>query len=122
MWEFTAITQIVGNNTNTLRFQYLPDGKHKDLAGEQVRNGNELIEWIQNGHEEIPPRPFWNNFVSEMEQGGIIDAFITGMLPFNITRDSSDSFIDLGASMLSGGMTFDINSMEDATGEDELPF
>lgn len=72
----------------SVEFVYLPNGQHR-LSGESA-SGDELIRIIQNNSEweykptydrqgrEIMPRPFWNNFVEEMKDGILMDAFEYG--------------------------------------------
>lgn len=69
-------------------FVYLPNGQHR-LYGESA-SGDDLIRIIQNNSgwefkpsydrqgREIMPRPFWNNFVEEMKDGILMDAFEYG--------------------------------------------
>lgn len=77
--------------TDCLDFTYTPTGKHKVQKWSSEKDGDEIIRIIQmnsgwdyppdedeNGRT-IMPRPFWDNFVDEQAQHGIIDAFIAGM-------------------------------------------
>lgn len=62
-------------------FEYLPTGQHQKKYW-SIRNGDDLIEWIQKEQGDIKPRPFWNNFVEEAKNGSIINSFVDGMKPF----------------------------------------
>jgi len=63
----------------TLRFEYSPSGAYVPDAL-HTRDGDELIEAIQTGElmGDPPPRPFWNNFVKDMESGGFFNGFSAG--------------------------------------------
>ena len=75
----------------SMRFSYEPTGEHAMIDDEYSVDGDALINVIQKNFgwrfrprfdrqgRAIMPRPFWNNFVEEMENGGIMDAFIRGM-------------------------------------------
>lgn len=114
-------TAVMGTD---LAFDYAPTGEHRDIPIDEARHGNALIEWIQARHGEIPERPFWNNFVYEMEKGGIVNSFIKGMQPFNVIKTADDDNINLENSYLAGNIQFDLadSSMVDVTDTDELPF
>lgn len=77
-------------NKNAIGFEYTPNGNHPMLNRNMTLNGDDLINRIQykNKHkgfggryqwvgadglrqEIIPKRPFWNNFVSEVEVDGM---------------------------------------------------
>ena len=73
----------------SLTFSYNPQG-NRYWPGHNA-DGDDLIEIIQTNSgwhfkpskdtrgRKIMPRPFWNNFVDEQENSGIINAFIAGM-------------------------------------------
>lgn len=65
---------------NTLWFAFTPSGAYEPPIW-NTRSGDELIESIQTGElaGDPPPRPFWNRFVDDMEDHGIINAFVSGM-------------------------------------------
>lgn len=116
----------------TLQFEYKPSGKPTGTLGQTqnwsdklenwlkqfnktattpifspAHEGNDLIVWAQKRHEigkyEIPARPFWNNFVEEQKNSGIIDAFVVGMLPnYEIIKENgeNDVVFDSGESLL----------------------
>lgn len=75
-------------NGETVLFEYLPSGEH-GLTGESA-SGDDLIRIIQNDRgwefpptydrqgRKIMPRPFWNNFVREIQDGLAMDAFEYG--------------------------------------------
>ncbi len=73
-----------------LYFDYSPTGEHQNDAWHD-RDGDELIAWIQQGSGEIPPRPFWNNFLEEQKNGGIIGSFIGGMGEIPVIEEGGDS-------------------------------
>lgn len=71
---------------NTLIFGYVPTGEHS-LYEEEIDN-DDLIRVIELGKgyqwfvgkRKIPPRPFWDNFVTEMIQGKQAEiSFVGGM-------------------------------------------
>lgn len=116
----------------TLQFEYTPQGlpmgklrdslnwsedleeylKSQHKTGEtpffaNARNGDDLIVWGQTAHyigtAHIPARPFWNYFVEEQKNGGIIDAFVVGMLPnYEVIKENgeNDVVFDSDESML----------------------
>lgn len=61
-----------------LVFLYSPSGEHENAEWYQ-RDGDDLIKWIQQSHDNVPARPYWNRTVQELENGGIMQAFISGM-------------------------------------------
>lgn len=85
----------------TLHFVYNPTGTHENIDWSN-RSGNNLIEWIQKKHEykipgseepylTIPARPFWNNFIDEEINGGIMSKFIKAMSPtYQVIEDDDD--------------------------------
>lgn len=87
-------------NGKKLTFTYLPSGEHEYKKWE-TRNGDELIEWIQTGNliGDPPKRPFWNNFVFDMETS-IMDMFVGEMKPYTVIYDRSEQFVDLDESRL----------------------
>ncbi len=71
---------------NTLIFGYVPTGEHS-LYDEEIDN-DDLIRVIELGKgyqwyvgkRKIPPRPFWDNFVTDMIQGKQAEiSFVGGM-------------------------------------------
>ena len=110
-------------NNNTLDFTYEPTGEHANETY-HTRDGDTLIEFLQVGAEGIPPRPFWNQFVEEQANSGIIDAFIKRMSPFATVIPEGvgkDVVFDGGESMLQGGMASNFDNTSDDS-DDELPF
>ena len=92
-----------------LHFAYNPTGKHINPEWSS-RNGDDLISWIQNEHNyadnetgeidfTIPARPFWNIFLQEQENGGIMEKFIKAMSPEYKVIEENDK-IDLSESYL----------------------
>lgn len=78
---------------DSLEFRYYPTGEHARTLWHQ-RDGDNLIKWIQTDHNNIPARLFWDNFVDEQKQHGIIDAFVTGMKPFVVIPEGEDIALD----------------------------
>lgn len=86
---------------NMLEFVFNPTGQHANRDWNS-RSGDKLITWLQNEHnyadEEtgeidftIPARPFWNIFLQEQENGGIMEKFIKGMSPeYTVIPEASD--------------------------------
>ena len=116
----------------TLQFEYKPSGEPTGTLGDTLNwsedlenwlkrfhktattpifspahDGDDLIVWAQKRHEigkyEIPARPFWNIFVEEQKNDGILNAFSVGMLPnYEIIKEGGekDLVFDNGESML----------------------
>ncbi len=75
----------------SLSFVYSPMGDMYSNSSGRRADGDRLIEIIQKNDgwtwrpnldtkgRKIMPRPFWDKFVEEQENNGIIDAFISGM-------------------------------------------
>ena len=76
---------------------------------------------MQVGTEYMPPRPFWNNFVQDQRDGGIMNAFSQGMRPYNVIREGIgiDVLFDIGESELNEESYVDSSGDDDS---DELPF
>lgn len=74
-----------------LTFDYEPTGKHQVTVWYD-RDGNDLIEWIQKEHGDIPPRPFWNNFIDEQINEKILENFVKGMsAKYKVEINSEDT-------------------------------
>lgn len=86
------IITVVDPRTRTLTFGYRPKGEHQD-AGWYSYDGDAIISMIEEGkssplwmfepgedqhQREIMPRPFWSNFLNEMQNGKIMEAFTEG--------------------------------------------
>ena len=79
-------------NGGQFEFTYVPKGDHENSLW-HTRDGDDLTESIQTGElkGDPPPRPFWNSFLFEQEQSGIINAFAEGMLPdYKVVSDGND--------------------------------
>ena len=72
----------------TLVFGYFPSGRNTLYDEEDEVEGDELIKVLSYGQgyswdvskKNIPPRPFWDNFVTEQIQGGVAEiSFVKGM-------------------------------------------
>jgi hypothetical protein len=105
---------------NTLTFTYEPRGEHK-YKGWHNRDNDDLINFLQVGTEYMPPRPFWNNFVQDQRDSGIMNAFSQGMRPYNVIREGIgiDVLFDIGESELNEE-SYVVSSSDDDS--DELPF
>jgi hypothetical protein len=103
---------------DTLTFSYEPHGDHWESRWHK-RDGDNLIVSIQTGNlaGKPSPRPYWNRFVSEMENGGILSSFASGMKPFTLQADGNDVIFSGNESMLEAQGMF--TSSED---DWELPF
>lgn len=116
----------------TLQFEYKPSGKPTGTLGDTLNwsedlenwlkqfhktattpifspahEGDDLIVWAQKRHKigkyEIPARPFWNFFIEEQKNGGILNAFSVGMLPnYEVIKENgeNDVVFDSGESLL----------------------
>lgn len=78
-----------------LYFSYEPTGEHINPKWSN-RNGDKLIEHIQQGlndytEKEIPPRPFWNDFIEE-EQFELFSTFKNAMLPYSVIADGQEIY------------------------------
>lgn len=95
----------------TLEFSFEPIGTHANPEWSE-RHGDALIEWIQAEHnysetedgeiiKKIPSRPFWNNFLDEQMDGGIMEKFANAMLPkYSVITDNSDDLSELAYNYL----------------------
>lgn len=104
-----------------LLFTYEPSGEHAEEIW-HTRDGDDLITFLQVGTDYMPPRPFWNNFVGEQRDGGIMEAFMRGMKPYVVIPEGhgKDVVFDGGESELDAAepsLTFFGNDTEE-----ELPF
>lgn len=98
------ITIYVDRFTKTMSFLYLPTGEHQEgrfhngwyLGGDGARRDtDELITAIQKGElaGNPPPRPFWNNFVEEQQNGEMLSTFIRelkNLLPYSISTGKGE--------------------------------
>ena len=100
---------------NTLIFSYEPQGAHWVERWSNKHNGDNLIVSIQTGDlaGNPPPRPYWNRFVSEMENGGILSAFASGMKPYTLQTEGKDVVFAGNESMLEAQGSFTSESEED---------
>lgn len=106
----------VDHSNTRLDFYFEPDRENRkfDILSP---TSDAMIEWIQREHKYgevrrgtkfvkeaslvIPARPFWNNFVEEMANGGIIDSFIRNMSPqYQIKQDANDTNLNLAESYI----------------------
>lgn len=90
---------------------YKPSGAHPTVSGWDNVGGDDLIgriekhdpeyEWLPKKGKGIPNRPFWQNFVDEMLDGGTMETVWTnaanGALPEGWTLDMSDGGIQRDA-------------------------
>ena len=111
--------QIQGSQ---MQFIYEPSGDHANAAY-HTRDGDKLIEFLQVGAEGIPPRPFWNFFVEEQKNSGIMEAFMRGMKPYEVIPEGgeNDVVFEGNESMLQAGIGVFQSNHSDFS-DDELPF
>lgn len=81
-------------DATSLTFIYSPSGEHQ-IGKWNTHSGDSIIDILQENKgwsfepskdkkgRSIMARPFWDNFVSEMKDGGILDAFVRGMAKKN---------------------------------------
>lgn len=88
----------------SLLFSYHPTGEHKVREWSNHRWGDELIRTIQTNKRwtwlpHCDPRPFWDNFVEEQENSGIIESFIFGMQTrgYTVIPDGGKNDVAFGA-------------------------
>lgn len=94
-------TMQIDVDEDSLSFTYEPVSNQWIPPDEDV-SGDHLINIIQTGtggfwispkgEKRVPPRPYWNEFIADMENDGIISAFIAGMEPFTVVKDGRDVF------------------------------
>lgn len=105
-------------NGGRLEFTYVPKGDHENSEW-HTRDGDDLTESIQTGElkGDPPPRPFWNSFLFEQEQSGIINAFAEGMLPdYKVVSDGNDVVgVESESSLASGIADYHIYDDDDDT-------
>lgn len=131
----TAITDTSVMNIDVkganLTFGYMPTGETTQSFSFAMRNGDDLIEWIQSEHTfshkkkrkrgrprkdapkdeyediTIPARPFWNRFVND-QQSKAADAFFAAMASptgeYEIVREATDT-LDFSEYVLAEGST-----------------
>ena len=103
-----------------LHFYYTPTGEHKEEIW-HTRDQDELISFLQMGNADMPPRPFWNNFVRDMEDS-ILPVLSEGMQPYLLTGDKTDSF-DLSEFLLpQGASQMSVVGFTSDASDDILPF
>ena len=78
-------------STKRLTFTYEPSGEHA-IESWHKRDKNALIRSIETGklYGDPPPRPFWEDFVDELENGDAMDLFITAMKPYSVILEGED--------------------------------
>ena len=99
-------------NKMSLTFSYEPGGRNTRYLNSDYVDGDELINAIENsdytweGTEEIPKRPFWNNFVDDMvgASGQAEKIFVKGMNTYepelqvktdgNMSTDGNDTVFE----------------------------
>lgn len=118
----TMTISVAGNN---LEFDYFPTGYTKQPIDLPLRNGDDLIEWIQSAHSDIPARPFWNNFVLNQEDYAV-SSFIEAMksTQYKIVKDDNDR-LNLSEFLLADNGVTTTDSIE-TNGEnnmdDDIPY
>ena len=141
-------------NTAILNFEYNPDGFHSgkkkdaldyDQELDEFRSGgatgekpikpnpvhgDALIKRIQTGKGydwkcSPGPRPFWDNFINEENNGKIIDRFNSYIKNHNMTDGKYDyTYTDAEYRDLTFGAydAISYENMSDISGDDDLPF
>lgn len=101
-----AQTAKIYNHGAGVSLEYKPSGAHSNPDW-HTADANDLISRIETkdppyfkrAQAKVPPRPFWQNFVNEMVDGGALeDSFVRAMLmqgedvvaDGNLTRDAND--------------------------------
>lgn len=97
----------IGVRRRELEFVYEPTGEHRNKKWSD-RDGDDLIAWIQSSHEyelsSIPARPFWNNFLDQQMDGGIMEKFIKGMSPkYTVLSDGNENLDELASEYITQG-------------------
>lgn len=106
----------VDRSSPKLDFYFEPSLMHK-IFSPWSDGSDGMIEWIQHEHRYgevhrgwkiikeakiiIPARPFWNNFVREQQNGGIMSSFVQHMAPqYKVVAKANDKIVDLTESLL----------------------
>ena len=100
--EYKDYSVEIKPKTKRLTFTYEPSGEHA-IESYHKRDKNALIRSIETGelYGDPPPRPFWENFVDELENGDAMDLFITAMKPYSVILDGEDDrYINFNSSYL----------------------
>lgn len=103
--DFGASAEQKSKQSDFIKF-WQSQGVEVIVKGADERIGDELLVWCQTQHKitdsDIPARPFWNNFVEEQKNSGIMEAFTRGMQPYNVIREygSNDLDFDTNESLL----------------------
>lgn len=100
--EYKDYSVEIKPKTKRLTFTYEPSGEHA-IESYHKRDKNALIRSIETGklYGNPPPRPFWENFVDELENGDAMDLFITAMKPYEVILEGEDDrYINLNGSYL----------------------
>lgn len=94
---------VTGNGLMlTSALTYLPKGSHRKKKWDTA-NGNELIGRIErknpsytweNPNNSIPERPFWQNFIDEMVQGGELERLFVDALKTKEPSAKADGNIE----------------------------
>lgn len=95
-------------------FTYEPSGVHSEEKWHE-RDGDDLITFLQLERGSIPSRPFWNNFVGEQRETGIMDSFAAGMKPYLVIAEGGERDVIFGAGeseLEAGSQNLSINDDE----------
>lgn len=107
---------------NRLQFSYNVRGVHEETYWHK-RDGDKLIESIQKGIGNAPPRPFWNYFVTEAQKYLIMESFIKGMAPYEvIAADKTVSVASESELAFTSKDAVPYNEYGTTDDTDELPF
>lgn len=80
----------VSRNGLQLSFRYNPTGEHKNEMWNNKHKGDSLIWWVQ----EVKGNPFWDNFVDEQKNGGIISNFARAMSPTYLVTSENGNDVE----------------------------
>lgn len=118
-----STTPKMEGNVAGLVFSYEPKGDHVKTEWHD-RDNDALIEFLQLGKGKIPPRPFWNSFVAEMQSGGAIESFIRNMAPIVVVPDGADDLDMSESNLYYNGIISILDNSENLVEDDsdELPF
>lgn len=99
------------SDSTRAKIQYKPSGDHPSVSGWHKVDGDDLIgrieshnpeyNWLPKSGNGIPDRPFWQNFVNEMVDGGTMETVwanaLRGALPDGWTLDIANGGVQRDA-------------------------
>jgi len=90
LWDLAWTAEAKGNSLET---EYMPTGEHETQKW-HTRDFDNLIEWLQHSHniksQNVPARPFWNNFLDDLGHGRLIEMLISALPKYEIISDGND--------------------------------